>query len=278
MSLLPPRPWHLQSSFLIKRHLLAAALLLGAVGIGGGYGVWQWGAATSILEDSRLWKEGDVQTPADAKGSVKTNKFIFNGYDLEVTFADEAEVDHTYRVEFDTLGSTVDENAEVSVRYMSGHPERFALSWAVDVTGGRWASFAFMFGIGVLGFGGGLAFFAWSTVRRSQEIRAAVEAGDEIECEIVSVTQQIVNGRATGNLIYRFRVPEHLGAPPGFEREEIINPKKGLPILLDAEKKLLALGTTKAPKAPLVLRADLFPLAVDEMVKMQVQEQAARRA
>jgi hypothetical protein len=278
MSLLPPRPWHLKSGFTIKRSLLTLALLIGSVTIGGGYGVWQWGSAQKILEDSRLWKEGDVQTPADASGRVKTNKFIFNGYDLQVSFADEDDVEHTYKVEFDTLGSTVDENAEVSVRYMKGHPERFALSWAVDVTGGRWASFAFMFGVGVLGFGGGLLYAAWITLRRTREIRAAVESGDEIECEIVSVTPQIVNGRASGNLIYRYRVPEQLGAPPGFEGEEIVNPKKGLPILLDGEKKLLALGTTQAPKAPLVLRADLSPLAVDEMVRLQVLEQVARRA
>jgi hypothetical protein len=276
MSLLPPPPWKLQSGYLFKRRLLALVLLLAGIAIGSAYGIWQWDDAANILATDRLWKEGDVTAPADVSGDVTTRKFLFNSYKLKVVFDDEAGRERRQTIELDTLGSTVDQNSEPLVRYRRGDPDHVALNWAVDVSGGRWASFVLMFGMGVFVFGGGLAAFAVGTLLAAQRVQAAAATGVEVECEIVSATPQVVNGRQTGNLVYEYQVPAHLGAPPGFTRQEITTPKAP-PILLDGGKRLLAIISPSAPKHPLVVRADLAPLAVDEATRLQVAEQAARR-
>lgn len=252
-------------------------LTLAGLGVGGAYGVWQWAEAQQLLRDTELWDKNEVQAPADVDGEVTTRKLIFNSYKLKVTFADESGFDHTYPLEFDTLWSTVEQSAATSVRYARGRPEQFALSWAMDVKGGRWAAFIFMFGIGVFLLGGGVLVFGVLTHLRTRQVQAAAKSGVEIECDIVSVTPQIVNGRASGNDVYRYKVPEHVGAPPGFEQTEIVTPKKGLPLLLDGGKKLVAIVSPQAPKNPVVVRADLWPLAFDDMTRMNIQEQAARR-
>ncbi|MCC6807977.1 MAG: hypothetical protein IT381_11180 [Deltaproteobacteria bacterium] len=278
-NLLPPGPWKLRSGYLFKRHFFAVLLLLAGIGIGGAYGVWQWEEAARILADGRVWDDPKaIETGADVDGKVTTRKFIFNSYDLKVTFDDENEQVHHDVLEFSTVWSTVDQEQSPVVRYLPGAPDKFALNWATGVSGGRWASFALMFGIGVLIFGFGLIGFAYATWNGTRRVAAAASRGVEVECPILGVAKQVVNGKESGNLLYRYKVPEHLGVPPGFELTEIVNPKKGLPVLLDKDTKLLVIVSTDAPKHPVVLRADLSPLDVEEGLRLQVSEQVARRA
>lgn len=259
----------------MKRLVGGALAVVGALAVSGAYGAWQWGSAQAILHDQALWARGAV-AEARVDGRETSRSFILNSYDLKVQYYDDAAQLHERELEFDLLFASVDQGRPTFVKYDRARPDDFVLSWAHESTTARWASFAFMMLAGVGLIGGSLAFLGASAIRNARAAQAAAARGVEVECVITSVEQQVVQGKVTDNLIYRFRLPEHL--TPDGDREVIIPAKEGSPILVDGATKLVALVDPAAPKTFLVPRTDLSPLDVDAETRSLYQERAARRA
>lgn len=258
---LPLAPRQLAPGHLARGLVGGALAMLAALGIAGGYGVWQWGAAQDIVHDSALWRDGDVTTPADVEGRQTSHSFLFNDYDLQVRFRDETGEPHEGKVEFSRLFTSVDADAPTEVRFRKGHPEDFVLSWAAASTTSRWMAFLFMALAGVGLIGGSVFFLGFSAVKNARVAKDVAERGVEVECELTQVEEQVVQGRATGYLVLRFKLPEQLA--PGAEPLEAIVKQNPGPFLVDNGMKIVVLVDPHAPKRFLAPRADLFPLVAD---------------
>lgn len=274
--LLPPAPRKLRSGYVGKRLVGGALGIVAAIAVAGAYGYWQWGSAQAILHDQALWARGEVVAEAAVDGRETSRSFILNSYDLKVRYLDEASQLHEREVEFDLLFVSVDQDRPTLVKFDRATPDDFVLSWAAESTTARWASFGFMALAGIGLIGGSLAFLGVGAIRSARAAEAAASRGIEVECPITGFEPQVVQGKATDNMVYRFRLPEHV--TPDGDREVIIPAKEGGPILLDGGTKLLALVDPAAPKIFLVPRRDLSPLDVDAESKRQYEERAARRA
>ncbi len=261
-ALLPPAPRQLVSGYVFKRLAGAGLLCLAAVAVAAAYAVWQWSEVQTLQRDQRLWAEGEVQAPAEVEGQKESRDFILNSYKLNVRFADEDGVLHSGKVDFDLLFSSADEAAQPAVRYHRGRPDEFALNWAAQASKGRWASFAFMTVVGVGLIGGSLLIVGIAAFRTTRAQTHAARVGVEVECVVSRVDEQLVNGRKTGSLIYVFLLPEHFTNGGPTERQVLMNPKKGTPILLEGGSKLIALVDPSDPRRFLVVRNDFFPIAV----------------
>jgi hypothetical protein len=208
--LLPPAPRRLSSRYTSTRTVGAIALMLGAIGVALGYGIWQIDSAQQILRDGRVWAEAKGSSPAIVDGHVTTHDFVLDSYKLKVTFSDQDGKKREGETEFETLFTSVDQNAPAEVHYAIDHPDQFALNWAIDVTGGRWMAFAFMAIIGVFLIGGSLAFLGYKLLSTTRAASRAALQGVEAICAVTLVEQQIVQGKTTGRLIYHYALPEHL--------------------------------------------------------------------
>lgn len=232
--------------------------MIAAVGVAAAYGIWQWGAAQDIVHDTRLWKEGEVTMPAEVEGRKTSHSFIFNDYKLTVRFQDETGEVKEHEVEFDLLFASVDAGAPAQVRYHKGQSDDFVLSWAAESTTARWAAFVFMALAGVGLVGGSFFFLGFAAVKNARLAQHLAAEGVEVECELTHVEEQIVQGRATDNLVVRFKLPESLA--PGLDAQEAIMKKHPGPFLVSEGKKVVVLVDRNAPRKNLAVQADLFPL------------------
>jgi hypothetical protein len=108
----------------------------------------------SLRADQAQWKNGTVALEAQVQGREKSNRVILKDYELEVEFLDQQRGIHKGKTEFTSLFTGVDQERPVTVHYDVKDPSHFALSWAVDVAGGRWmAAIFFILMAPVLGVG-----------------------------------------------------------------------------------------------------------------------------
>jgi hypothetical protein len=277
-ALLPPPPYRLRSSFVMRQTVGVVLLAACAVGAGGGYAWWQVSEAASIVHDSSLWASSGVsEVEVSVHGKLTSNKFIFNSYDLDVSFRDEEGRSHHGKSKFETLFARVNEDSPALVRYRPGNPDDFALSWAVDKVPSRWAGVAFMGGVGVLLIGGSFGGLAYQRYRVLQKASRAVREGAEAECKVLRVEDQMANGRPTGYRLFHFLIPDRLTRGVRVEGKEAFHPKKGMAFLFEGGQRLLALVPPEAPDKALALREDLYPLDFDARTVQAIQEAAGKR-
>jgi len=131
-----------------KIGLLLAALAL--TGVCGWMGVRE---VFSICADTSLWKSGTTAQDVRVDGKVSTRKFL-NTYKLKVKYRDAAGGVHEGKTEFLSFTS-IDDKKSPEVHYDAQNPSTYALSWALDVPGGRWSA-AVLFILAVPFFGAGI--------------------------------------------------------------------------------------------------------------------------
>jgi len=256
-----PRPLHLRAGFVRRSYLGAIACFLGGGAALIAYPALEISEAKDTLADAEIWKTGVPAEGLNLEGHRTTHQAILDSYDLTVDYADQQGGEHHGRVKFSTLFASVDKGSPWHVRYDPKAPDRFALSWAVDLTWARWTAFGFMTFVGV---GLGLMFVAggFLVMRRLGDARQAAVQSDEAELELEGIVQITKYRRPTGQVKYRYRVPTAAGKTK--VRELLLNDKKGQkPLYADAAKtRLFALRPPRAPDRPVVLRADLYPFEV----------------
>src|SRR5689334_14018190 len=112
--------------------------LLAGAGFTIGLGYYGVTDVTGLLADQALWQSGTPAVDVRLHGREKSNRVILKSYELEVEFLDAQHGVHSGKTEFTSLFSSVDQNKQPEVHYDAKDPHHFALSWAIDVAGGRW--------------------------------------------------------------------------------------------------------------------------------------------
>ncbi|HEX2573099.1 MAG TPA: DUF3592 domain-containing protein [Polyangia bacterium] len=274
--LLPPRPLRLRRGFVLWSYFGAITLGLAGAAALVAYVAWQLGEARQIQTDHAIWDHGTLAESSNVSGHETSHNFILNSYTLDVDYVDDKGQTHRGKTEFSSLFASVDQKTEADVRYDPAHPERFALRWAIDLRGYRWAAFTFMM---VAGIGIGLAFLAlaFGLYRRVTDARAVAEDSQEVEIEqtrVVAVTQ---NGRPTGTSQFHYQLTTEAGKT--VKRNVAFRTNKGQsPLYTDAQKsRFLALRSSRSPDRPVILRNDLYPLDLSPEERAEVEKQLARR-
>jgi hypothetical protein len=274
---LPDRPLKVHPRFLLVSRLWGVACAVLGLAALVGYPLWQLDEAQTILSDQRIWETGVPAVGAGVEGHGTTHNFLLHSYHLTVDYTDLEGRDHRHELSFESL-SAVNQRAPVEVRYDPQAPERFALSWAVHMRGGRWGSFAFLGGMGLV-IGIVMVFGARTVFRRMGDARLCAALGsEEIELPLAAVVEVRQHGRATGHVKYRYLVPQPSGKDA--THEVIFNrKKKQKPLYADpSETRVLALRSPKVPHRPVVLRNDLYPFQAPAGALEVVTVRLARRA
>ena len=267
--LLPPHPLRLQQSFVWKYQLGGVALVMVGLAAAAGYAWWQYDAVKELIDQNRIWQTGVPALRSEVSGRETTNKFVFHGYDLTVKYVDAHRTRHEGKLNFDTLGTEVDQATDPAVRYLESDASRFALSWAVDARISRWFSIGFMALVGVGLVGGSFTYLGVRALRRLGDARRCAHRSDEVLVGITKITQQIVKGRHTGN--------EYHYAGRSMDGRDIsgkaIFPVKHEPLYADNKKQMMiALVPQENLQRVVVLRGDFHPFA------LTTEEQAKVRA
>ena len=130
------------------RTVKAGFWLLVGVALGVGSLFFGFKGATGIVSDGSVWDKGTAAPRVRVGGRVKSNRIILKTYELDVDFQDTEGRPHHGHEEFTTLFTSVDQERSPEVHYDASDPNRFVLSWARDVTGGRWMAALFFLVMG----------------------------------------------------------------------------------------------------------------------------------
>ncbi len=259
-------PLRLKSGFVIKHYVLGVLGVVAGLAIGAAYALWQLDTAQDILRDRLTWQKGVAPQALVVDGKVKSRYFIFKEYDLKAKWTDAEGAPHESTVEFDTLFVSADTNRELDARYLPEDKARITLSWAIEVTTWRWASFAFMIGMGIL-IGVAVASLGYLALKRVREAQACVADVEELIGELVNVEHEAAGGKATGKLVYHYSLPGTAG-----QHKAVFHPKHGTPLFVDADNtRMLVLRSRRSPKALLVLRNDFHPLELTAVERHNVE-------
>jgi hypothetical protein len=271
--LLPPCPLRLQTSFVWKNQLVGVLLLLIGIAASLGYAWWQYDAVRELIEQTGIWQAGVPAAWSEVKGEVTTNRFIFRGYDLDVTYLDAQGARHQGKLKFDTLGGAVDQKRDPVVHYLKDAPDRFALSWSMDVRTSRWVSVGFMALVGIGLVGGSFSYLGWLALRRLADARRCAARSDEVIVRITKVVPQMVQGRHTGNTIHFAGVTVDGREVAG----KMVLAKKYEPLYADPSlQTMVALVPPENPKRAVVLRSDFHPFLLTTEEQAQVRAAIAR--
>jgi hypothetical protein len=270
--ILPPRPLRLKPKFVWSCRLGGLGLVLAGIGAAIGYGWWQWSEIQALLEQRQIWETGVEAQDVRVEGHVTSHLIILHGYNLRVEFIDAVGVRHENKIEFSTLGVTVDQASPTVVHHLAGAPERFALSWAMDVTGGRWGAIIFMGVAGVGLIGGSFTFLGIKAWRRLADARRVANRSEEIVARVTKVVPQMYQGRHTGNEYHFTGECDGGRTVTGKETFAV----KHTPLHLDPERlTILALVAPEKPDRAVAVRADFHPFQLRDEDRQVVQSAIA---
>ncbi len=272
---LPPCPLRLQSSFVWKNLLAGTIMLTIGVAAAVGYAWWQYDSVGELVDQTRVWRAGVPAPQTEVKGEVTTNRFVFRSYDLNVRFVDQKGALHEGKLTFDTLGGEVDQKRDPAVHYLENAPDRFALSWAMDVTTSRWVAVVFMAVVGVGLVGGSFGYIGWLCLRRLADARRCAARSDEVIVRITKVVAQMVHGRQAGTT-YHFEGQTVDGRTVA---GKAVMQKNQEPLFADAARQtIVALVPPENPKRAVVLRQDFHPFQLTADEQAQARAAIARGA
>lgn len=262
--LLPPLPWRLAGGYKKRRLWGGVGLLVLGSLLVGLISWWQVGEMLLILDNERVWNDPrSARSPAEVRGRDSSQMFLHT-YTLDVSF-DGPKGIVSRKLEFGTVGG-IDRDAEPEVRFDPGDPSRFALNWAVEASGGRWASAILLFVLlnGIFG----ATCFGLGVVTLRQYVRALgiEQRGVELHCELLSAEQQVVQGKPTHRVQYRVLAPSKSEDPESpFATKQagsfMLSMKDGKPLVVDGRYVVLVRAEDTTLGTPAVgLREDRYPV------------------
>lgn len=256
--LLPERPLKLKSSFVWKSRLGGVLGIVAGLAMLVGVGWWQSGEVRRLLDEKALWARGVAASGVEVSGRETTNRFLFHSYKLKVAYRDADGRRHGGKVEFDTVVGSIKNGRRASVHYAPEAPERFVLSWALEVERSRWGSMAFFVAVGVV-VGGLFVVVGVGALRKLADARHCAVRGEEVVARITKAVQQTNHGKHTSTT-YHF---EGALADGRIVAGKADFPAKHRPLVLDPEgATMLVLATPAQPKRPVPLRGDCHPYAL----------------
>lgn len=282
MSILPPSPWRIRSSFLVRNYFLALLLFILSVAVAVSTIWWQGGEARNIVHQGTIWSTGTPAAWTQTKGTLTSTKLFFLYYQLDVRWGDKKGHLFSGKIEFNSLGKYIDENSPPEVHYDPQNPHSFALSSAVKLGWSRWAMVIFLC-LTFTGIGVGLGAWGLSTLRKVRHIQHCASNGEEVtlQCTHIELLRDQTR-RPSGQRRYFFRTTAAQSGAVG--TGSVLMPAGRQPLFLDANDKkptqMVALCSAAAPQRPVVLRDDLYPLTfTDEeaqIIRYRLSEQTAR--
>jgi hypothetical protein len=202
-SILPPTPRKPKSGRLVKKLLTALFILLVALGMLGGLGAYGVIWTRELLDARALFASGAKAEVLNVEGTQRSRNFLFNEYDLTLTYADEQGEKHTAKEDFVSVFQSVDDGSRVEIRYDPKNPDHAVSSWGLDVEVGRWIWCVFSFLIA--GVGGFTLFAAGKAFRDAFVEQRAAREGIEVTL-VVNETGRDQHG----NVTYKLEVePKH---------------------------------------------------------------------
>ena len=153
------------------------------------------------------------------------------------------------------------------MHYAPEAPERFVLSWALEVERSRWGSVAFFVATGV-GLGALFLVVGVGALRKLADAGCCAVRGEEVVARITKAVQQTNHGRHVSTA-YHFEGALADGRIVAGKAEL---PAKRRPLVLDPEgATMLVLATPEQPKRPVALRDDCHPYALSGLELATVQ-------
>jgi hypothetical protein len=269
---LPARPLGLRASAYLRRGCGLAVLVAITAGLALG-SVWAGSEAVAIRRDAAVWSGGVPATAVAVNGRVEERGlgWVLSTYDLEVTY-ETPSGRHRGGVDVTTLFGELDTGGAPALRYDPDRPERFALGWVVDGSGARWRWAV----IGGLVFAAMSALFGWVTVAFARDLaalRRCARDGDEIVVDVSAVVEvKRADGAPTSKRRYHLVSRDE---PPRRWSEEL-DLLKTRPLFADAaEQTAFALRLGGERGLAILLRADLYPLAIGRAEAAEVGGRAA---
>ncbi|WP_394831321.1 hypothetical protein LVJ94_32905 [Pendulispora rubella] len=251
---LPQSPYKLRASFFVATALqvllfaafaaLGIALLARTV----------FPEGQSIARERAIWQRGVTAAEVSVEGTHTMRNIVFHEYKLDVTYLDSSGEGHAGQLAVTTLGSQLELTDAVEVHFDPAQPDQFALSSAIDVGSARWASVSVSAAValtmvGVFGFAG------IKMVQKLGDARRTACGGEWVE---VTLSAPPVRNDHYGYTTYSFRV----GPYDARDRTAVFGRKRQPVFIGDDCSRLLALRNREDPEGIIVLRSDLYPLAL----------------
>lgn len=241
---LPPRPLRIQPEFVRRSYLVAAICTPIGLALVAALLWWQGGEVRDYLRERRLLREGTQVADAEVSGRTSGKLFIWHA-DLDVAYVDQAGKSHRGQQTVWYAFGDIDQKAPLEVRYDPRDPERFAVSWTVELGANRMLSVALF--LAIFGLCASLPLLvAWGKLRTLRLLRQSATSSDEVLLELRQVIEQIVNGSPTGQLEHRFVLV-------GDEKETslvFMRHANAPPLLFLGERHALALRCATPGSAP----------------------------
>lgn len=256
--LLPPGPWTIAPGYLGRRR--AAGLVLRALAPCV-FVLFAWyvsGEIGGLRRDAAV--SGDpraVSAPAEFHGKVKSYLGAMARYDGTAVYATPDGLEHRAKVHFGTLWS-IDTGRPLVVRYLPQAPDEIATNWAEDAETARWSMVVLfaLVGCGLLPWA--VWYVAKAPLLRARVATALQHDGREVVARLQKVTDVKQYGRVTKR-VYAAELP----FAGGVRRVLGEFPPKQSPCFVGKGHLLLATSAL-CPGEAIVLRADLWPLALGE--------------
>jgi hypothetical protein len=256
------RPLRLNSGFVRKTYLGMIGCALFGLAMAIALPAMEIAEARGLLAATALWQTGTEAADSSIDGRETSHNFILNSYKLNVEYVDQAGQTHNGKLEFTSLFASVDQKSPAIVKYDPQAPERFALSWMVDMKGSIWAAVAFMSLIG-LAVGVGMLFGTRQLAGKLAAARRAAVDAEEGSVPLLKVIEMRQSGRATGVMKYQYNTTDAAGKTK--VREVLFNVKKQqAPLYVDEARSKMFVLRPPAPHQPVVLRNDFYPFEVPE--------------
>lgn len=273
---LPPRPLRVAARFYVRELLIA--LLLALLGLGALAAAVHFGAeGGKIVADGRIWDDGAPAVEARVIGERTSNYgfgWLLSMYDLSVDYTTADGDEYEGEFAFTTMIAGDPTSAALELRHDPERPERFMISWAHSVRGGRWRALViFVLMFAMLAYG--VAIAVRERLKIPAGVRATARGSEELVVPITRVdlvTNQ--SGEETTKRRYWFRDPASQD-----EHSVELDSARARPLFAsDDERSAIALR--RPGGAPILVPTSFYPFVVDPGELQGVTERvtALRRA
>lgn len=269
---LPARPYTVSTAMIRGARIKAAialpvGLLLGALLLG-----WLGGEVGDYLTERRIAQTGSLAKSVKIAGQTHSKMFI-NNADLDIAYEDASGGQHRGKQSLWYAFGDIDQHAPLSVRYDPAAPDRFALSWALDVGVSRMAFLLLCLGLGGL-FVVLPLLLAVNQLRTVRQARRAAADSDEVLLRVTQIVEQKANDVPTGNLELHYVVVDE---PAEHKPRVVLRHKNARPLLWLDEEHLVSLRCRPQPGKDrgdvLLVDEDLHPFSVpdDAVAKLRMR-------
>lgn len=276
MPFVPPRPLKVKVGFSLWSIVGGALMVAVGFGAGVGYLMWQWHEAQDLLATQERWERA-VPTEAEVGGEVQSRMFIFDDYNLEITYLNPKGDTLAADYSFSTLMGGPDIDSEVAVRFDADKPELPVVSWAVESWGARWRAIVFMVGAGLL-IAFSFIFLGWAALRKWRAVSLAGASSVEVHCPVLESKVQKANGQSTLEILYE--VPSDMQVPLGARGKKlkaVFRLPQRRPLFADAEGSMVVVLVSQVhAKVPVAMTSDLHPYTLDPAQQELLKRSLAR--